>query len=79
MSNRYKYKLFNISLSTGNITKSLMREGIYNNTIIVFASDNGANVGFCKDDHLDDDWLALIIRKKKISKRQLLSRKFIGL
>ncbi|KAL5252159.1 hypothetical protein ACHWQZ_G015078 [Mnemiopsis leidyi] len=33
----------------GNITKTLIAEGIYNNTILVFASDNGANVGYCKD------------------------------
>jgi len=36
----------------GNITKTLLAEGIYNNTILVFASDNGANVGYCKDNEL---------------------------
>eukprot|EP00116_Pleurobrachia_bachei_P007432 sb/3467694/ len=32
----------------GNITALLKEEGLYDNTLIVFTSDNGANVGYCK-------------------------------
>lgn len=52
----------------GNITKTLLAEGIYNNTVIVFASDNGANVGYCKE--LDEDGLGV----RGYNKRNQLQR-----
>lgn len=51
---RIKYAAMMSSVDEGisNITRALLRTGTYNNTVIVFASDNGANVATCGSDGL---------------------------